>query len=179
MKLRYLPIFMLITGIAGIVFSGCSDEGDPGSSLSYNKPPNVWVSSGPPSGTTTTYTVEFFWGGWDPDGFVAYYEYCITDNENGVFDPADTTGPENWNRLDGTRGKFKFTADKPADPDSDDMVAEFVRSHTFLVRAVDNEGWSSRQPAHRSFTARTLSPTVTITNPPGGSLMRKEIGHAR
>jgi hypothetical protein len=41
----------------------------------------------------------------------------------------------------------------------------FVRTHTFLIRAVDEEGLASEEPAYRSFTARTLSPEIDVRIP--------------
>jgi hypothetical protein len=117
----------------------------------------------------TTYRIHLFWGGWDPDGQVAHYEYAITSNETGVFDPADTTGADKWHRTVQTDSTFLVTADLVAD--SSGVLAgntrpqEFVRAHTFFVRAVDDQGKSSTTPAYRSFTATTLSPEIYINTP--------------
>jgi hypothetical protein len=105
------------------------------------------------------------WGGWDPDGEIQYYEYCITDNEGHVFNPRDTVGRHKWHRVYGNDSTFKFTADVLVDTNTTDLVTDFTRSHTFFIRAVDTEGLASRRPAYRSFTAHTLSPRVTIDNP--------------
>ncbi|MFQ5510837.1 MAG: hypothetical protein ACE5EO_03210 [Candidatus Krumholzibacteriia bacterium] len=64
---------------------------------------------------------------------------------------------------------FRFSADVVADSSiigSGDLDAfEFVRPHTFFVRAVDDRGARSKA-IYRSFTARNLSPLVTILTPP-------------
>jgi hypothetical protein len=134
-----------------------------------NQDPQVWLSSAPPEGTVSSYTIQMFWGGWDPDGEIAYYEYCITDNESGVFMPEDTTGADKWRKVFRNDSTFTFTADQLADSSSTDFkilqALEFIRSHTFFIRAVDELGLASRRPAYRSFTARTLSPVVDITVP--------------
>jgi len=111
-----------------------------------------------------------FWGGWDPDGEIAYYEYLITDNEGGTFDPADTVGHHRWGRVYSNDSTFSFSADELADTNTTSMVTEFLRSHTFFIRAVDSEGLASPRPEYRSFTARTLSPRVNVLVPPGGNL---------
>lgn len=138
--------------------------------LEPNKPPTVWLSAAPPEGSVEKYTVKMFWGGWDPDGEIAWYEYCITDNEDGPFDPADTAGAENWERVYSNDSIFTFTADRPAGDGGDGQVAEFRRSHTFFIRSVDTEGKSSEKPAYRSFTARTLSPMVQVDQPKKNAL---------
>jgi hypothetical protein len=153
-----LPVLFLVP----LLLQACTSPDD---NLQTNKRPTVWLSGAPPSGSVNTYKVKMFWGGWDPDGEIAYYEYCITDNDHGTFDPADTTGCDKWRRVFRNDSTFQFVADRPADEDTDKQVSEFRRSHTFLIRAVDNEGASSETPAYRSFTARTLSPKVLIRQP--------------
>ncbi len=130
-----------------------------------NQPPTVWLAAAPPEGTVTSYTIHMFWGGWDPDGEIAYYEYAITDNGLGSFDPADTTGHDKWHRVYANDSTFTFTADSLAETGTIDVEAEFRRTHTFFIRAVDEEGVASREPAYRSFTARTISPRVDIQVP--------------
>jgi hypothetical protein len=137
----------------------------PDETLNPNKPPTIWLASAPPEGSVNTYTVKLFWGGWDPDGEIAYYEYCITDNDKGSFNPSDTTGDDRWRRVNRNDSTFLFSADLPATEEVEKQVTEFRRSHTFFIRSVDNEGTSSQTPAYRSFTARTLSPKVVIKQP--------------
>jgi hypothetical protein len=59
-------------------FAGCFDEfiGEP----YENQLPGVWLSSGPPEGSLNEYFVHLYWGGFDPDGDIARYQYIITDN---------------------------------------------------------------------------------------------------
>jgi hypothetical protein len=146
------------------VASGCGNDPFTGEEKE-NAPPEVWLSAAPPEGTSETYIIHMYWGGWDPDGEIAYYEYSITDNEGGTFDPADTTGADNWSRVYSNDSTFTFTADQLADSNTQSMVTEFQRSHTFFIRAVDTEGLPSVRPDYRSFTTWTLSPTVNIEIP--------------
>jgi hypothetical protein len=133
-----------------------------------NQPPQVWLGSGPPEGSVVAYKLRFWWGGWDPDGEIAYYEYAITDND-GVFDPADTTGADKWHKVFGNDSTFNFTADILADSADAHSTflkpVDYVHSHSFFIRAVDEKGLSSTRPAYRSFTSRTLSPVVDILVP--------------
>lgn len=147
---------------------GCTSE--TGGDAKPNQPPTVWLSSAPPSGTTSKYIVHLFWGGWDPDGEIAYYEYSITDNEDQVFNPQDTVGVDKWHRVNANDSVFTFTADVLVDSSTTELITEFNRSHTFFIRSVDRQGLVSVEPAHRSFTARTLSPTVNIEVPRRASL---------
>jgi len=148
--------------LAGL-FLGCSDgtlSGDP----AENQPPTVWLSAAPPEGSVGKYTVQLYWGGWDPDGEILRYEYLITNNTTGVFEPSDTTGAT-WMPVVGNDSTFVFSADSLAAPGTNNQVSEFKRSHTFFIRALDDDGLRSTEPVHRSFTARTLSPRVSIQVP--------------
>jgi len=147
----------------GVQLAGCSDS-DQGE-FKENQPPTVWLSSAPPEGSVEKYVVKMFWGGWDPDGEISYYEFCITDNEGGTFDPADTVGADSWHTVYSNDSTFTFSADQLVDTNTTDPAADFVRSHTFFIRSVDRRGLASRQPAYRSFTAHTLSPEISIIVP--------------
>jgi hypothetical protein len=160
--LQWVPSLGFTTAIALLIVSCSSSyEGE----TRENLPPVVTLSGAPPEGSVDEYRIKFFWAGWDPDGDVAYYEYCITDNEGGTFDPADTVGSDKWAKVYSNDSTFSFTADRLEDDGTDELVAEFRRSHTFFIRAVDTEGLASVEPAYRSFTARTLSPEVSILIP--------------
>jgi len=149
---------------AVMLVGSCSTSGPEGERLE-NQPPTVWLSSAPPEGTTEKYTIHLYWGGWDPDGEIAYYEYAITNNGGGSFVEADTTGRDKWNKVVSNDSTFTFSADSLVETNPTSQKAEFQRSHTFFIRAVDKQGLSSREPAYRSFTARTISPTVSIRIP--------------
>ncbi len=165
-RIYSLARVMLLIAFAvsvGAQFVGCSDS-DQGVEKE-NQPPTVWLSSAPPEGSVEKYTIKMFWGGWDPDGEIAYYEYAITDNEGGAFNPDDTTGSDKWSKVYSNDSTFAFTADVLVDTLTEDLVTDFMRSHTFFIRAVDTEGLPSLSPAYRSFTAHTLSPEVIVSIP--------------
>jgi hypothetical protein len=150
----------LVLGVLSI--GACaSDEID--GAKSVNQAPNVWLAAAPPEGSVGSYTVQLFWGGWDPDGEVAYYEFLITDNVTGVFDPDDTTGVA-WRPVYSNDSTFVFSADSLTERDAEQRGI-FKRSHTFFIRAVDEVGLRSDEPAYRSFTSTTLAPEVRITTP--------------
>lgn len=151
-----------------IALAGCAK--DSGGEHVENLPPKVWLSSAPPEGNSTKYRIQLFWGGWDPDGEIAYYEYAITDNQGGTFSPDDTTGADKWHKVVANDSVFTFSADILADSNTTSLVSRFERSHTFFIRAVDEQGLSSSEPAYRSFTAWTLSPEITITVPRSAGL---------
>ncbi len=145
------------------LFAACASDEIEGTAAD-NQPPTVWIAAAPPEGSTSSYFVQLFWGGWDPDGEISHYEYLITDNPKGSFIPADTVDAD-WQSVVANDSTFTFSADSLTDPGAGQQTAVFTRSHTFFIRAVDQEGLRSREPAYRSFTARTISPEVTIDTP--------------
>lgn len=159
--MKRITIFLLL-GLAA-AFAACSNSGTEGK-LKDNQPPTVWLSAGPPEGSTSTYRIQLFWGGFDPDGEVKGYEYLVTNNA-GTFNPADTIG-QPWFPVSGNDSTFTFSADQEVDTlNTTQLVSQFARSHTFFIRAIDREGLRSRQPAYRSFTSTTLSPDVKVDVP--------------
>jgi hypothetical protein len=169
--MRTTVLCILLIVAVQLLFSCASDELS--GSFGTNQPPEVWLSIAPPERSTVAYRAHVFWGGWDPDGEVAHFEYAVTNNDGGYFDPADTTGSDKWHRIDVKDSVFTFSADVPLDSTYSDLTEqgplEFLRSHTFFIRAVDELGARS-EADYRSFTARNLSPIVTITDPPHGGL---------
>lgn len=146
--------------LAALALTACEEIQD---NKVPDKAPIVWLAAGPPEGSTGTYSVELFWGGWDPDGEISHYEYLVTDNVNGIYDPNAKKGP--WTPVVSNDSLFIFTADSLVDDEGPlPQVGVFQRSHTFFIRAVDETNLRS-SAVHRSFTARTLSPWVQVKTP--------------
>lgn len=166
-RLRLVGYAALLGLLAVLAANSCSNDTFVGTEVG-NQPPEVWLTTAPPEGSTVHYQVHMYWGGFDSDGTVEYYEWAISDNGTGAFDPADTTGADKWHAIEVGDSIFHVSADQLADSasiGSNKMQPyEFRRSHTFFIRAIDNDGTPS-PVAYRSFTARTLSPTVNILFP--------------
>ena len=156
-------IVIVIWLMFAAALAACSNGG--GGTRKPNQPPTVWLSAGPPEGSTSKYRVQMFWGGWDPDGEIQGYEYLIANNQGQTFQPADTAGVP-WLPVAGNDSTFTFSADREVDTlNTTRLITTFTRSHTFFIRAIDKEGLRSKQPAYRSFTARTLSPDIFVDIP--------------
>ena len=138
--------FILPGSIVALVILGACASKDLQGQKSQNLPPTVWLSAAPPEGSTGKYTVHLYWGGWDPDGQVARYEYLISDNKTGIFNPADTVGVA-WAPVEANDSTFTFSADELVDTLTTLAITDFTRSHTFFIRAVDEEGRRSVEPA--------------------------------
>lgn len=152
---------------------GCGSDGALTGDAVPNNPPETQVTSTPPVLSQTAFTVTFYWTGSDRDGDVVGFEWRISNNGvDGMVDIADTLQSNlPWNYTEVTDSTFVVSADLDSfgidvgDPNQDPEDYRFWQTHTFFIRAIDNEGAADPTPATVSFTATTLSPGVTIDLP--------------
>jgi len=130
-------------------------------SLRPNRLPVVRITEAPVAeDSPSNYVREIRWTGSDPDGRVVGYRYTI--------DPPGTAGSDTeWVATTANRGEFTFRADSVAG-------GRGHRFHTFLVEAIDDRGATSA-PAHVSFDATTIAPTVAIISPVPSALLTRAV----
>lgn len=121
------------------VLAGCSTGDHIDCNCWQNEAPVVWLAAGPAEGSINPSPVDFFWGGWDPDGDITRYEYVFNANAGGVFNPIDTVGVD-WIPVLGSDSSFTLAGGDSSAP----------QSYTFFIRAVDRYRLRS-DSAHRSF----------------------------
>ncbi len=163
---------MLWVMILGAGLAGCGDEPIQGDFVS-NQPPETDVTSTPPVFGQTSFTVSFSWKGRDPDSEIAGFEWRISNNgADGIVDQADTLESIlPWSFTTAAESTFVVSAENDSfsmdtsDPRQGPDDYRFWQTHTFFIRAVDNEGMKDPTPAMVSFTATTLSPTISIDVP--------------
>ncbi len=158
-----VTVFFLLAVIVMTV--SCSEDVLVGEDIE-NVPPTVRITDAPFEKVPTKYQVHFYWYGYDPDGSIDHYEYVVVPGDPIGFDPADTTGIDKWNITELGDMLIEVTADERDTTVTIDymMYTRYHKTHTFFVRAVDNEGMPS-DPAYRSFTAFTLAPQILISQP--------------
>ncbi|MBI9032258.1 PKD domain-containing protein [bacterium] len=106
-----------------------------------NQAPDTWITNNPGSSINTN-SASFSWNGSDPDGYVVGYYYELDDST-----------PDNWT----TGRNVTLNNISPG-------------SHTFFVRAKDDDGLVDPTPASYTFTyTPTPSVQITFTNPSNGS----------
>ncbi|MBD3222874.1 hypothetical protein GF314_16725 [bacterium] len=159
--------------VAVMLAGGCGPDTDLTGTPIPNSLPNTRVTARPPELIETGFVVEFYWTAVDPDGRIAGYQWKMSDNgTDGIsvqdtltFDPAtgDTLNP--WNTSLSTDSTFVVTADIPDFPGDVEGVDRSYQTHTFFVRAIDEDGGVDPTPAFVSFTSTTLLPTVRLTGP--------------
>jgi hypothetical protein len=165
-RLVWLALSLVVT----IGFTACQ-SGFKGE-VTANQAPDTRVTATPPALEQTSFTVQFYWTGLDNDGWIDHFEWRISDNgQDGIIDQGDTLGLP-WHSTVVTDSTFEVSADialyqndvnNPQITDPKDF--RYWQTHTFFVRSVDNLGVADATPAMVSFTATTLSPTITITLP--------------
>jgi hypothetical protein len=163
---RYLLSTAIISILTAVVFLfGCSEDVFIGTHKA-NQEPEIWLSSGPVEGDTTGYQVHFYWGGWDPDGEIAFYEFVVVDGNPIGFNPEDTMGIDKWTATAAHDSVFRVSADesKTEVTINNNLYTKYDKTHTFFLRGVDLLGKRS-SAMHRSFTAWTLAPYVVIESP--------------
>ena len=167
--MKRVAIIIASSAISIFMILSCSEEGFVGKKTN-NKLPEVWLSSGPVEGDTTSYKVHFYWGGWDPDGEIDHFEFVIVDGNPFGFKEADTTGHDKWHCTTSYDSVINVSADRyVADTTfGKRKYSYYDRTHTFFIRAVDRFGACS-VPAYRSFTAWTIAPYVDINKPQRGN----------
>jgi hypothetical protein len=143
----------LLVIVAGIII-GCGRE--PGGLVVANQRPEVTLSLAPLPGTSTAYPVQIRWSAFDVDGRVVRFHYAVDAPASG-----DTT----WTSSTAHELTLFFPATTPEDPLPPPGESVIARDyHTFVIKAVDNEGAYSAVVA-RSFTSRTVAPYSQIVQP--------------
>jgi hypothetical protein len=149
--MRMPAVFALTLVVCVATLLSCAHDEGP------NLPPDTFLTTAPPQGAEHSYRVQMAWGGTDPDGRVASYQIAWHDGMvySGTFEDLA------WMPVSVTDSTFKVTADTcPA------VGQTCHHSHTFFVRAVDNDGATDATPAYVGFDATSLTPRSQITFPP-------------
>ncbi|MCC6350096.1 MAG: hypothetical protein IT347_10965 [Candidatus Eisenbacteria bacterium] len=132
-----------------------------------NQLPTVSVTQYPSNQLDpSTYVCEIRWSGQDADGRVLAFRYAIDP-------PAQSGSDTTWIETTANRQTFTFAADSVAAG----LVPTGRRYHTFVVVAMDDRGARS-VPAHVSFDATTIAPSVHITSPRPSTLLLRQVSPA-
>lgn len=133
--------------------------------LPANQRPELELTQAPASTSEPYfYAYELRWAGFDADGVVDHYLYCV--------DPPTVTGVDTpWVATTENRRTFLFRANQV-----DSAGARTGHAyHTIVLKAVDDGGLASA-PVHRSFDAYTITPTVEILSPIPNKLFTPTFG---
>lgn len=164
---------LALAALAVIGAFGCGPSTDLTGSPIPNAMPDTRVTARPPDVLEAGSLIQFYWTGFDPDGRIVGYQWKMSDNgidgisvqDTLTFDPVtgDTLNP--WIFTLSSDSTFLVSADIPDFPNDPDGVNRSYQTHTFLVRAVDEDGGVDPTPAYVSFNYTTLLPTVRMVGP--------------
>ncbi len=152
----FRSLVVLVAAAAALAGCGKSMVG----SLVQPLRPTVEITFSPIQQDSVSYTVRINWSGSDADGQVVGFQYAV--------DPPASPTPGNdtvWVDTRASEVTLLFPSTQPRRPLP--PVQSIVPSsdyHTFVVRAIDNEGLRSA-PDSRSFTSFTIAPTTLINVP--------------
>jgi len=140
--------------LALLAFAGC---GKTEGVLIENERPFVELSAAPSPSDSVEYAVRLNWFGGDNDGVIVRYEYANDPPADG-----DTT----WTATTSSEVTLLYPSKDPRDNPLPPFGSIVPSSdyHTFVIRAIDNEGAVS-EPVSRSFTSWTVAPSTRITRP--------------
>lgn len=163
-RARLAARFAVACAAALALLAGCG-KGKYVGVMPANQRPEIELTQSP--ATTTEqyfYAYEMRWAGFDADGVVDHYLYCV--------DPPVAAGADTpWVATGENRKTFVFRANQV-----DSAGARTGHAfHTFVIKAVDNGGLASA-PLHRSFNAYTITPTVKILSPIPNKLFTPTFG---
>ncbi len=162
----------LLVGLLAVLI-GCSASEELTGSAVPNSRPDTRVTGQPPTLLEAGYSVQFHWTGGDPDGRIVGYQWKISNNGLDGISPRDTltfdpvTGAEinPWHYTTGNDSLFYVLADLPGFEGDPEGFERSFRTHSFLVRAVDDKGAVDPSPAIITFTSTTIVPTCQATYP--------------
>jgi hypothetical protein len=142
---KTLKTWALLLGAALALAAGCAQE----ENINVpNLPPETYVAVGDSVRNPTVYMQTVNWWGEDKDGEVVGYEYRWLTDPGEPCCPMDTS----WTFTELTSMDFNLP------------VTDGFRSHTILVRAIDNEDAADPDPARATFPVTNSPPTLMLWN---------------
>lgn len=166
--------FYAMVAIALFFFAaGCSTNTDLDGVRLPNSRPDTRITGQPPTLLEASFAVDLYWTGSDPDGLVVGYEWKISNNGTDGISPRDTltTDPltgavlHPWRFTAASDTTFMVLADQDSFARDEHSEPRSFRTHSFFIRAVDNNGAVDPTPAYISFTSTTIVPTCRVVYP--------------
>jgi hypothetical protein len=152
---------LVLAALISLAVFGCSKKAGL-HSLIPNRRPTVVLTSGPIfASDTVSFSIVLRWSADDPDGRVDHFEYALDPKDNDTL----------WVRTIENKLEERFSSRNPLPPGKLGTDRLSVQTHTFVIKAVDNQGLASALNT-RSFTSSTISPTVVITSPLGSKYIQ-------
>jgi subtilisin-like proprotein convertase family protein len=174
MTIRLTAIGLLFgLGLVSLAGVGCGPDQELGGTAVPNVRPNTQLTARPPDLLESLFVVSFNWSGFDPDGRIRGFQWKLSnDGSDGIsvqdtltIDPVTGATLNPWHFTAGTDTTLLVSADLDSFPRDPAGYNRSFQTHSFLVRAIDEDGGVDPTPAYVSFTATTLLPTVSVDGP--------------
>jgi len=161
------PFLARLGLVAVLLAAGCSAPLS--KQLVENQRPTVRLTYAPvDTSHAEFYVYRMYWVGFDPDGRVVHFEYCV--------DPPGGAGADTqWVKTGENSLSFTFSATQPESLGSAQPLSRDF--HVFVIRAVDNRGLYS-EPVARAFYSFGVAPVVRIDNPAPSRLIHPTVAPA-
>lgn len=171
-RTRGLNSPVAVLSLALLLLAGCSGDTEFSGVSLPNRKPDTRIT-GEPNPLEASFVVDLNWMGSDDDGFIAGYEWKISNNGNDGISPRDTltvdplTGAvlHRWRYTARNDTTLILLADQPDYPGDDPADPRSYRTHSFFIRAVDDKGAVDPTPAYVSFTSTTIVPECRVVYP--------------
>jgi hypothetical protein len=159
-----------VTLALALVMAACGGDDPPAA----NRAPTIDLTAGPMDGDSAAWNARFHWYGRDPDGYVDHYEYALDVPPDVIGRlEAGTDGGIEWTATPAIEGNFAFQTPQADSAHGTDGFpgppTRWTGGHTFVVRAVDNDG--ARSAAEfAAFTALNYAPMTRVADLPAGNI---------
>jgi hypothetical protein len=160
---------LILAGMAAVclvalVLTSCSEKAT--GSRRPNIAPETFIAFGPAEDSLTYYKVQVFWYGADEDGSIDHFLVTTVQDVDRTAFPAgwDWDSIGGWQATSSKESTFVLTADSCCIRRGD--VRSALSPWGILVRAVDNDGQASEEPAMLFFKANNVLPKVILDVPP-------------
>jgi hypothetical protein len=162
-RFRLLLAAAVAVAVLALFLTSCSEKAS--GTRQPNIPPETFIAFGPAEDSLTYYKVQVFWYGTDEDGSIDHFLVnTVGDVDRQAYPPGfDWDALDGWVATVSKESTFVLSADECC------ITIGTVRSASalwgVLVRAVDNNGAVSEDPAMLFFKATNVLPSVYITVP--------------
>jgi len=160
---------LVLAGVAAacllaLLLTSCSEKAS--GTRKPNMAPETFIAFGPSEDSLTYFKVQVFWYGADEDGSIDHFLVNTVRNvDRTTFPPGfDWESIEGWNETSSKESTFVLEADSCCIRSG--QIRSALAPWGVLVRAVDNSGQASEEPAMLFFKANNVLPKVDIIIPP-------------
>ncbi len=149
--------------LLALLQTSCSEKAS--GSRKPNIAPETYIAFGPSEDSLTYYKVQVFWYGADEDGSIDHFLVTTVRNVDRTTFPSgfDWESLDGWVETSSKESTFVLTADSCCIRTG--QIRSALAPWGVLVRAVDNSGDMSEEPAMLFFKANNVLPKVSIVVP--------------